>query len=238
MLKSGVLHGRNILVTGAAGALGSVAAKAAAAAGATVVLLGRTIPKLERIYDAIVAAGGPEPAIYPLDLSGASEKDYADLATTIERELGSLHGIFHGAAELGFLSPLTEIDAMRWQRLLHINLGAPFLLTREVTGLLARSGGSTIVFVGDSAVATGKAYWGAYGVAKLGLQGYARILAEEVEGSGIAVRFFVPGPFRSPIRLAAYPAEDVAALPAPEALAGPIMSLFGPALDIATPLME
>ncbi|MFM8444023.1 MAG: SDR family NAD(P)-dependent oxidoreductase, partial [Methylococcus sp.] len=88
-----LLEGRVILVTGATGALGSVAAKACAQAGATVVLLGRTVRKLELLYDAILAAGAPKPAIYPLDLSGATENDYAELAEALTRELGGLHGL-------------------------------------------------------------------------------------------------------------------------------------------------
>jgi NAD(P)-dependent dehydrogenase (short-subunit alcohol dehydrogenase family) len=217
---------RIVLVTGATGALGSVAAKAAALKGATVVLLGRTIPKLEKLYDEIVEAGGPQPAIYPLDLSGASEKDYFDLAQTIEHELGALHGIFHGAAELGHLERLADVDGDRWLRLLHVNLTAPFLLTRELLALLAKSGQGSVVFVGDSAVGTGKAYWGAYGVAKLGLQGYASILAEEAEGLGVGVHFYTPGPMRSPIRLAAYPGENHQALPSPDTHAAAIQSLL------------
>lgn len=220
------LQGRTVLVTGATGALGAVAAKAAAAAGATVILLGRTIPRLERLYDDIIAAGGPQPAIYPLDLSGASEKDYCDLATTLEQELGSLHGIFHAAAELGHLERLVDVDGGRWSRLLQVNLTAPFMLNRELVDLLNRSGGGNVVLVGDSAVADGKAHWGAYGVAKLGLRAYARILGEETEQLGITVHYFVPGPLRSPIRLAAYPAENLDALPPPDVHAAAIVRLL------------
>jgi NAD(P)-dependent dehydrogenase (short-subunit alcohol dehydrogenase family) len=217
---------RIILVTGASGALGSVAARAAARAGATVVLLGRNIPKLEKLYDEILAAGGPQPAIYPLDLSGAAEKDYLDLAQILAQELGTLHGIFHGAAELGHLQRLADVDGERWVRLLHVNLTAPFLLTRELLPLLAQSGAGAAVFVGDSAVGPGKAYWGAYGVAKRGLEGYAHILAEEAESLGVAVHFFTPGPIRSPIRLAAYPGEHHETLPAPETHGPAILNLL------------
>ena len=134
------LEGRVILITGATGALGSVAAKACAQAGATVILLGRHIRKLEKLYDEIVSQGGRKPAIYPLDLAGASEQDYADLADTLRQELGGLYGLMHCAAELGHLMPLSEIDGTRWQRLLQVNLTAPFLLTRAVGKLLIENG--------------------------------------------------------------------------------------------------
>jgi NAD(P)-dependent dehydrogenase (short-subunit alcohol dehydrogenase family) len=222
------LKDRIVLVTGATGGLGSVAARACAAAGATVVLLSRTIPKLEKLYDQIVAEGGPQPAIYPLDLAGASEKDYLDLATVLEQELGGLHGLIHCAAELGNLSPLADVDGERWARLLHVNLTAPFLLTRELLALMVRSGQGSVMFVGDSAVGSGKAYWGAYGVAKLGLQGYANILADETESFGVKVYVFTPGPMRSNIRRRAYPAENPASLAAPDVHAEQIVRLLGP----------
>jgi NAD(P)-dependent dehydrogenase (short-subunit alcohol dehydrogenase family) len=222
------LKDRIVLVTGATGGLGSVAARACAAAGATVVLLSRTIPKLEKLYDQIVAEGGPQPAIYPLDLAGASEKDYLDLATVLEQELGGLHGLIHCAAELGNLSPLADVDGERWARLLHVNLTAPFLLTRELLALMVKSGQGSVMFVGDSAVGSGKAYWGAYGVAKLGLQGYANILADETESFGVKVYVFTPGPMRSNIRRRAYPAENPASLAAPDVHAEQIVRLLGP----------
>ncbi|BBL75643.1 SDR family NAD(P)-dependent oxidoreductase [Methylomagnum ishizawai] len=221
------LQNRVVLVTGATGALGSATAQACARAGATVVLLSRGIPRLEKLYDAIVAAGGPQPALYPLDLAGATEKDYADLADTLERELGALHGLVHCAAELGSLGPLADVTGERWQRLLHVNLTAPAIMTRELLPLL-KAGAGAAVFVGDSAVGLGKAYWGGYGVAKIGLEGYARILADETEGHGLKVHYFIPGPLQSPIRRSAYPAEPPEALAKPDTAAGRILALLAP----------
>ena len=226
-MSNPILDGRTVLITGASGTLGSVAAKAAAAAGATVVLMGRNVPRLEQLYDAILAAGGPTPALYPLDLAGASEADYAGLAATVQQELGGLHGLLHGAAELGHLSPLTEFDASHWQRLLHVNLTAPFLLTRAVTPLLLASGGGSVVFLGDSGVGDGKAFWGPYGIAKLGLAGLARMFNAELENRGVRATLFTPGPMRSAIRLRAYPGENLASLATPDTHAAPLMALLG-----------
>lgn len=222
------LHNRVVLITGASGTLGAATAKACARAGASVVLLSRNIPKLEKLYDEIVSAGGQQPALYPLDLAGATAQDYADLAATLQRELGGLHGLIHCAAELGHLCPLTELAGERWQRLLHVNLSAPFLLTGALLPLLLAAQGA-VVFVGDSAVGDGKAFWGAYGVAKIGLAGYARMLKAETESSGLRTEYFIPGPMRSPIRLRAYPGESLDTLPASGMHAERLLQLLGTA---------
>jgi NAD(P)-dependent dehydrogenase (short-subunit alcohol dehydrogenase family) len=219
-----ILAGRTVLVTGATGGLGSATALSCAARGATVVLLGRSIPKLQAVYDALAAAGGPEPAIYPMDLAGATEDDYRELAAVVEREFGALHGLVHCAAEPGTLGPVADLSGADWQRLLHVNLTVPFVLTRELLPRL-RAGRGAVVFVGDSAVGPGKAYWGAYGVAKIGLEGYARILAEENAGK-LPVHFHIPGPMNSPIRRRAYPGENPATLPPPDGER--IADLLGP----------
>jgi NAD(P)-dependent dehydrogenase (short-subunit alcohol dehydrogenase family) len=227
-MSGSMLKDRVVLVTGAGGGLGSAVSKACAAEGATIILLGKTIPKLEKVYDAIAAAGGPQPAIYPLDLAGASEDDYRDLAATVEREFGALHGLVHCAAELGALGPVNDISGGLWQRLLHVNLTAPFLLTRELLPLISKSPGSTIVFVTDSVARIGKAYWGAYGAAKIALEGFGRILADELESRKVSVRVYSPGPMQSPLRRRAYPAENPTGLPSPDIHAEQIARMLGP----------
>ena len=209
------LKDRTYLITGASGCLGGVAARTLACEGATVVLMGRNIKKLESLYDALEGAGAPKPAIYPLDLEGAQEADYATLADRLQESLGGLDGIIHCAADLGHLTPLSGIDEDRWQRLLKINLLGPILLTQALLPLIQRSAGS-VVFFGDSAVGEGKAFWGAYGVSKVALAGYARILSAENESAKILSLIFTPGPIRSPIRLKAYPGEALKGLKDPE----------------------
>lgn len=230
-----LLEGRIILVTGATGGLGSAIARACAWQGATVVLLSRTIPKLEALYDHILAEGGVQPALYPFDLSGACEKDYTELARRVKQELGGeLHSVIHCAAELGHLGPIRDIETDSWDRLLRVNLTAPFLLTRELTSLLIASGSGSVVFIGDSAVGEGKAYWGAYGVAKQGLHAYAHILKNEMESFGLSVYWLVPGPIRTPLRRRAYPAENPNHLPSVDNQVEQILSWLSstPSLNI------
>ena len=75
-----LLKDKVILVTGASAGIGRAISLAYARFGATVVLLGKTIKELEKVYDEIEAAGYPEPAIYPLNMEGANAKDYHDMS--------------------------------------------------------------------------------------------------------------------------------------------------------------
>ena len=72
------LAGRVVLITGASGGLGRALALDCAKRGATVVLHGRVVRKLEALYDEIVADGGPEPTILPLDLATAKAEDFGN----------------------------------------------------------------------------------------------------------------------------------------------------------------
>ncbi len=164
-----LLDKRVILITGAATGIGAAAAKRCAATGATVILLDKSVRGLEQVYDEIESAGHAQPAIYPMDLEGASEKDYADLAETVEREFGQLDGLLHNAAMLGALVPMAHFETELWYKIMQINLNAPFLMTRACLELLMKSDDASVVFNSDAVGRHGKAYWGAYGISKAGL---------------------------------------------------------------------
>ena len=109
-----LLTGRTILVTGAGDGIGRAVSLELAAHGATVVLLGRTLSKLEAVYDQIEASGGAQPAIYPLNLEGATEHDYLEMADKLQSEFGSLEGLLHNAAQLKLLSRVDDYDMHTW----------------------------------------------------------------------------------------------------------------------------
>jgi NAD(P)-dependent dehydrogenase (short-subunit alcohol dehydrogenase family) len=213
------LGGRSILVVGALGALGSVVARACARRGAQVVLLGRRVPALERLYDEIVGLGAMEPAIYPLDLEGATPKDYEDLALTLERELGGLQGVFLAHAHFRGLRELAHHTPEEWLRALHINLSASALLLQACVPLMRRGEDAAVVAALDDPARVGRAYWGAYGVAKQGLATYLGLLADELEHSSVRVHGVLPPPMRGVLRGRAYVEADAAAACDPERLA-------------------
>lgn len=214
----GALAGRVVLITGAYGGLGEAAAKACAQAGATVVLLGRKVPKLSRTYDAVKAIG-PLPALYPLDLAGADPADYETLADTLERELGGLHGILHCAAEFTGLKPLEATPPEEFVRNLHVNLTAPWLLTQGCLPLLRKAADSAVVFVAEDLSRVNRAYWGTYGVAKAGLLGLVRVLHDETDDGPVRVSALQPGPMRTSIRARAFVEEAASQVPFPAAYA-------------------
>lgn len=239
-----LLRNRTLLITGAGDGIGRAAALAYARHGATVILLGRTIAKLESVYDAIEEQGSSQPAIYPMNLESATEKDYRTLADVIDREFGRLDGLLHNAAQLALLSRIDDYDAETWHKVLQVNLTAPFLLTQACLPLLRRAEDASILFTSDRVGRRGKAYWGAYGVSKFGIEGLMQILADETENSGtIRVNSIAPGPTRTQLRASAYPGEDPSRLPSPNSIMNHYLYLMGPdstgttgqAFDISLP---
>ncbi|MCX4028779.1 YciK family oxidoreductase [Endozoicomonas sp. SM1973] len=223
-----LLKDRIILVTGAGDGIGKAAAISFAKHGATVILLGRTTKKLEEVYDQIEASSGPQPAIYPMNLEGASPKDYDDLASTIEKEFGRLDGLLHNASLLGNLSPLSQYDIETWYKVMQVNLNAPFLMTQALLPLLHKSSDASVVFTSSSVGRKGRAHWGAYAISKFATEGMMQTLADEEEGIGpVRVNTINPGATRTHMRAQAYPAENPEQLPAPEEIMNVYLYLLG-----------
>jgi NAD(P)-dependent dehydrogenase (short-subunit alcohol dehydrogenase family) len=201
------LDQRVVLVTGAAGGLGQAASIACAKAGATVVLLGRKVPKLNRLHDRIAKDGGTA-LLYPLDLEGASPDDYAELAARIETELGHLDGLLHCAADFRGLTPLLHTDPAAFARAIHVNLTAPWWLTQACLPLLARSADAAVVFTRNDPDLTRKAFWGGYGIAQHGLDALVSMLHQELANTPVRVSGLQPGPMRTLLRALAFVEED------------------------------
>jgi NAD(P)-dependent dehydrogenase (short-subunit alcohol dehydrogenase family) len=224
-----LLEGRVMLVTGAGQGLGRAVAMDAAAHGATVALLGRKVEKLEATYDAIVAAGGREPAMIPLDLAAAGDPEFDNLAQVVRRDLGRLDAIAHCASHFVPLGPLSGQSLAQWMTLLKVNLAAPFALTRACLPLLTASQDSSVVFTGETHGLRPGAYWGGFAVAKSGLATLAAIWGEELEHKGRPrMNVFIPGPIGSPQRAQSHPGEDRSRLRTPESAARSLLYLLGP----------
>jgi NAD(P)-dependent dehydrogenase (short-subunit alcohol dehydrogenase family) len=224
-----LLKKRVILVTGAGDGIGRAVATACAKHGATVILLGKTIPKLEQVYDTIEAAGAPEPAIYPMHLEGAAPHDFEELAAKLEETFGRLDGLVHCAASLPYLARLNDYETDDWMKVMQVNLNAPFMLTQACLPLLKKSEDASVVFTSDSVGREAKAYWGAYAASKAGLETVMKMLAEESEEhTNIRSNSFDPGPTRTKLRKKVFPGQDLTQAKPPEAVANDYLWLLGP----------
>ena len=203
---------KTILITGASDGIGKATAIECARQGATVIIHGKTQPKLEALYDEIIDAGYPEPVIYPLDFEKMTAEDCDTLNDVIHKEFGKLDALFNNAGWLGASSPVQQYDLKLWHRVMQINLNATFMLTQACIPLLNHENNSSIVFNLDDKCS---AYWGAYGVSKAGLTAFMKILADELESTSINVTGLMPGMVKTAMRTRAFPAEDPTKLTKP-----------------------
>ena len=224
-----LLKDRIIMVTGAGSGIGRAAAKAYAAHGATVILVGRTVSKLESVYDEIESAGHPRPAIVPLNFEGAAVKEYEELSMTLEDNFDHLDGLLHNAAVLGNRSPVELYDPQVWSQVMHVNATAPFLLSRAMIPLLRKSDEASVIFTSSGVGRRAKAYWGAYAVSKFAVEGLSQLLADELDDDrhNVRVNSLNPGATRTNMRARAYPAENPQNNPSPEDLMPVYLYLMG-----------
>jgi NAD(P)-dependent dehydrogenase (short-subunit alcohol dehydrogenase family) len=228
--RSGEFAGRAIMVTGAGAGIGRAVALALAAAGAEVILLGRTVRKLEAVHAEIETLGAPAASIVPLDLERALAADYEAVAAAVEKRYGRLDGLLHNAALLGALTPIEQYDVPMFMRVMHVNVTAAFVLTQHLLPLLRAAPDASVLFTSSGVGKRGRAYWGAYAVSKFAVEGLTQVLAQETENhTRVRVNIIDPGKVRTSMRRQAYPSEAQESLPTPESLTGPYLALLGPA---------
>jgi NAD(P)-dependent dehydrogenase (short-subunit alcohol dehydrogenase family) len=220
------LDGTTIIVTGAAGSLGSALSMLAVSEGINTVMLDCDQKGLESAYDRITDAGLPDPALYPLDLAGAGPEHYEELLNTVVNEFGGLDGIVHCAARFEGLTPLEQVSPPEWLMQMQVNLNAAWLLSAQALPLLRESGAGRLYFMLEDMARVEGSFWGAYGVAKHALRALVCQFSAETGSSGVQVLGINPGPLRSQLRSRAYHSENPALQPNPEPVAQRIMDLL------------
>ncbi len=212
------LSNKTILVTGAGNGIGKAASIHYAQHGATVILLGRTVAKLEAVYDEIMENGGPEPAIVPLDLEGAKRKHYHEMAATIESQFGHLDGLLNNASLLGNLQPFEQIPEKEFNQVMQVNLNSTFMLTQALMPVMKKSPHASVIFTSSGVGSKGRAYWGTYAISKFATEGMMETLADEYSNSTIRFNCINPGATKTDMRAKAFPAEDREQLKTPQDL--------------------
>jgi NAD(P)-dependent dehydrogenase (short-subunit alcohol dehydrogenase family) len=206
---------RNILITGAAGALGSAVALACAEQGARVLLVDRDLRGLEAVCDRVEAIGATGPGYCQLDLATAGPESIAELVDQLREAYGPLNALVHSAARFHGLQPLDQVAPMEWLQALQVNLNSAWLLSLACLPDLRRQPDSALLFTLDELAGEGRAYWGPYGVSKGALRSLVRMFAEELEASACRVHGVDPGPLRSSLRASAFHSENPSGLPDP-----------------------
>lgn len=215
------LSGRLAVVTGASRGIGAATAEALAAAGAHVVLVARTSAALEEVEDRIHDAGGSA-TIAPLDLTEA--EGIGKLAGAIAERWEKLDILVLNAAMLGSLSPVQDIDAKEYARLLSLNLLANQALIAAFDPLLRRAEQADVVAVTSSVGREPRAFWGAYGSSKAALETLLGAYADETAHTNrLRVHVVDPGATRTRMRALAFPGEEPESVKPPETVAARIV---------------
>ncbi|WP_295461531.1 YciK family oxidoreductase [uncultured Pseudomonas sp.] len=222
-----LLRDRIILVTGANRGIGAALAKGCATLGARVILQGRDAAALDRVSQEIRANGGQAEPL-TLDLEQADAAAYAAVAELLQQRHGRLDGLVHNAGLLGPRVLLEQTPAAALAQVMQVNVHAGFALTQALLPLLRASADASVVFTSSSVGRKGRAGWGAYSVSKFATEGLMQVWAEELADAGIRVNSVNPGGTRTAMRAAAYPEEDPARVPLPEAILPVYLYLLGP----------
>lgn len=224
-----LLQERIILITGAGDGIGKAAALACAGAGAKVILAGRTLAKLEQVYDEIVAANGSEPLIYPVDLEGATTEDYDELAVNLDQQFGRLDGLLLNAGILGQRTPLSNYRQDVWDKVIKVNVTAQFQMTQALMPVLEKSADASVIFTSSGVGRVGRAFWGAYAVSKFAVEGMVQTWAAELEGMGsVRINCINPGGTSTNMRAQAFPAENPNQLKTAAEIMPAYLYLLGP----------
>ena len=218
------LNGRLALVTGASRGIGAATAEALGRAGAHVILTARTAAGLEEVEDRVHAAGGTA-TIAPLNLTESDS--IAKLAGAVAERWQALDVLVLNAAMLGSLTPVAQIDAKEFSKVLTLNLLAPQALIAAFDPLLRRSEAGRVVAITSSVGRKPRAYWGAYGASKAALETLALAYGDEVANiSPIRVAIVDPGATATAMRARAFPGEDAATIKQPAEVGDAIAKLL------------
>ncbi len=188
VFRSDLFAGQTHLVTGAGSGIGRCIAHELASLGAEVVLIGRTLDKLEQVSGEIVRAGGAA-VVEALDI-----RDESAAHSCIERLLqtrSKLHGLVNNAGGQ-YPSALADITKKGFEAVLATNLTGGFLMAREVfTASMRAHGGAIVNIVAD--MWNGMPGMGHSGAARAGMVNLTKTAAFEWAGSGVRVNAVAPG---------------------------------------------
>ena len=224
------LEGRNVLVTGGTGALGTAVVQAFVHAGARVTVSW----VVERERDALREELGAAAKRVKLERADVTDPDaVAALCVTATEPTGRLDVLAQLVGGFAF-APITETEPKTWHKMIALNATSTFLCAREAVKCMRPHGGRIVTVAAVPAVARGAANMSAYAAAKAAVLNLTQSLSKEVVGDGITVNAIVPSTIDTPANRAAMPDADTATWLAPAAIAEVVLWLAGEAAGIVT----
>lgn len=220
------LSEKTILITGAAGGLGSAIALQCADLGADLILLDKNRRGLGELSDEITGQGMTPPGLYPLNLAAVGVDDFDKLVETLKTEFNGLDALIHCAVDFDSLQPLEQVQPQDWLQSMQVNVNAPWLLSCALLPLLKRSKNGRLFFLLDDLEMVTDAYWGAYGTAKAALTGMVRQFNATLGHTSVCVRGIIPGPMRTSFRAKVYHAENPMEQPEPSITARRVTAML------------
>jgi NAD(P)-dependent dehydrogenase (short-subunit alcohol dehydrogenase family) len=219
------IQGQGALVTGASRGLGRALAEQLAERGARVALVARDVGPLRDVVAAIRARGGDAHAIAG---DVAAKEAIHRIAGQAQGTVGEIGIAIHNASTLGPtpLRLLLDTECEDLAGVLETNLIGPFRLTKLVAGAMAIRGAGTIVHISSDAAVEPYPRWGAYGASKAAQDHLSRILAAELDGTGVRVLAVDPGEMDTAMHAAAIPEADPRALQRPADVAARIVQMI------------
>ncbi|MFD7445963.1 SDR family NAD(P)-dependent oxidoreductase [Streptomyces sp. NPDC059909] len=194
---------RSVIVTGAGSGIGRATALAFAARGAKVVVADLNADGATRVTADIEAAGGTAVAVVG-DLGEPAVAD--ELVATALKSFDGMDVLVNNAGIMDSMSAVADVTDAEWERLIRINLTAPFLLTRAVLPHMLDAGKGSIVFTASEASLRGSAAGAAYTAAKHGIAGLTKSPAVTYRNHGIRTNAIAPGGTVTNIQVTADPA--------------------------------
>ena len=219
------IQGQGVLITGASRGLGRALAEALAAKGAHVALVARDAKPLGDVVAGIKARGGQAHAI----AGDISDKTAVHkIAGQAQGLVGEIGIAIHNASTLGPtpLRLLLDTECEDLAAVLETNLVGPFRLTKILAGAMALRGAGTIVHISSDAAVEAYPRWGAYSVSKAAQDHLSRVLAAELDGTGVRILAVDPGEMDTAMHAAAMPDADRSTLARPDEVAARIVSMI------------